>query len=205
MSPFDLRLPLIAEQARVRTTHVFHCWHAMKATGKQFHIAAFAQFAGLEERHVSAIITALADHDALPEGRAKVEHRASRLPECWTPPVDWIDWAIDLKHWRPEEAQEEAEMFACYWQAKSGPTATKLDWKKTWQNWCRQSRRPTGDYRPATTDMVSTRDHMARTAELYDRLGRTTEAQEIRRNLAASANVIPFNQPPLKMAQNKGG
>lgn len=204
MTPFDPRLPIIAAEAKVKTCHVFHCWQAMREMGKRFHKTAFAQFAGLSDTHVIAIMAALEAHGALPDRRSPVTHRAERLSPDFAAPAEWIQWAVEARRWHPTEAQEEAEMFANYWQARSGQGATKLDWFKTWQNWVRTSRRADGDYREPSTGMVSTREYMAKTADLYDRLGRTTEAAEIRRDLAASANVIPFNPPGQKMAQSGG-
>lgn len=203
MTPFDPRLPIIAAEARVKTCHVFHCWQAMREMGRRFHRAAFAQFAGLSDSHVIAIMAALEAHDALPDKRSPVTHRASRLPDDWEVPAEWLAWASETRRWEPAAAREEAEIFANYWQSKSGQAATKLDWRKTWQNWVRNSRRPDGEYR-AAGPMISTREHMERTAELYERLGRTNEAQDIRRQLAAQANVVPFNPPRQKTAQNGG-
>jgi hypothetical protein len=193
VSPFDPRLPLIAADARVKTCHVFHCWQAMREMGKRFHCAAFAQFAGLSDAHVIAIMAALEAHGALPEGRTPTANRGHRLAADWGPPEDWIEWAIGERQWTPSAAREEAEIFANYWHSRPGQGATKLDWRKTWQNWVRNSRRPNGDYR-LSTGSVDPRAHLQRTVELYDRLGRTNEANEIRRQLASSANVIPFQR-----------
>ena len=191
MEPFDPRLPLIAAQARVKPPHVHFVWHALKALGKGFHADACAQFAGLETRHIEAIITALSALDCLPEGRAKVTRKATRLPDDWEPPNDWLEWAIDLRQWQPADVREEAEIFANYWQAKAGKDACKVDWRKTWQNWCRSSRRPDGDYRPLP-EAFNDAEYWERTAAFYDRMGRTTEAEEIRRKL--TANVVPINR-----------
>lgn len=202
MTPFDPRLPIIAAEARVKTCHVFHCWQAMREMGKRFHILAFAQFSGLEERHVAAIVAALEAHGALPDKRSPVTARALRLADDFTAPEAWIDWAVKDRRWSPSDAAQEAEIFANYWQSRSGQGATKLDWFKTWQNWVRNSRRPNGDYivpagggRP-----VDHRESMERTASLYERMGRAAEAAEIRRSLAAQSNVIPFNAPVEKLA-----
>ena len=203
MTPFDPRLPIIAADARVKTCHVFHCWQAMREMGRRFHLTAFAQFAGLSDSHVIAIMAALERHGALPDRRSPVTSRGHRLPDDWTPPDDWIEWAIAERRWTPTATREEAEIFANYWQARTGQGATKLDWRKTWQNWVRNSRRPNGDY-VLSTATVDPRDQLERTAALYDRMGRTNEAQEIRRQLASNANVIPFNPPQAKVAQNGG-
>lgn len=203
MTPFDPRLPIIAADARVKTCHVFHCWQAMREMGKRFHVGAFAQFAGLQDSHVEAILSALEAHDAMPERRSPVTRRATRLPDDWSPPDEWIEWAMNTRHWQPFDARAEADIFANYWQSRAGQGAVKLDWFKTWQNWVRSSRRPDGDYRaPVATN--NRRDLMEGRAELYERMGRTYEAQEIRRQLAANANVVPFNPPLLKLA-NSGG
>ena len=189
MTPHDPRLTIIAAEAKVRPPHVFHLWHALREAGKGFHAKAFAVFAQLEERHVQAILTALEAHDALPTGRSKVTARAHRLGDDWTAPDDWIKWASEVRKWEPAIAREEAEIFANYWQARGGQDACKLDWRKTWQNWVRNSRRPDGEYREAAP-MLSSREHMERTAALYERMGRNAEAAEIRARL--ESNVLPF-------------
>ena len=194
MQAFDPRLPIIAAEAGVKTCHVHHCFHALREMGAQFHLAAFAQFAGLEERHVSAIIAALEAHDALPAKRATAAVRAHRLPHDWTLPPDWSEWASYQRHWGPAEVQQEADAFADFWHSKPGQAGTKLDWRKTWQNWCRNSRRPDGHYNPnaAALDVGAQREAMERTAALYDRMGRVDEAAEIRRRL--DSNVVPINR-----------
>jgi hypothetical protein len=189
MTPTDPRLTVIAAEAKVRPPHVFHVWHALREAGRGFHAQAFALFAQLEERHITAIVEALAAHDALPDKRSKVTARAHRLGDDWTPPDDWIEWASETRRWEPSAAREEAEIFACYWQAKAGKDACKLDWRKTWQNWVRNSRRPDGEYRSAAP-IISSREHMERTAALYERMGRNVEAAEIRARL--DSNVLPF-------------
>jgi len=34
------------------------------------------------------------------------------------------------------DLRAEALKFANYWAAKAGGSATKIDWKRTWLNWC---------------------------------------------------------------------
>ncbi len=201
MSPFDPRLPIIAAEARVKTCHVYHCWQAMREMGKAFHVTAFATFAGLEERHVHSILGAIGAHDALPGGKV-TSTRGTRLTPDFEAPQEWIDWACDTRRWNPDDAQTEAENFRDFWIAKSGNAAAKLDWLATWRNWVRNSRRPDGDFVRSRGPMVSTAEHMERTAALYDRMGRTTEAAEIRRRL--QSNVVPFDRPVQKVA-NSGG
>jgi hypothetical protein len=70
--------------------------------------------------------------------------RATRLPDDFVVPLDWIEWAIAKRGWSGADARDEAENFRGYWQARAGKEATKLDWEKTWQNWVRNSRRKAG-------------------------------------------------------------
>lgn len=203
MSPFDPRLPIIALRAKVKTCHVYHCFMALREMGRQFHPTAFATFAGLEERHVTAILAALEAEQAVPQGRT-TSTRGHRLALDFSMPQDWIDWAIAKKHWHPDDVAEEAENFVNFWHAKPGSDACKLDWKKTWQVWVNNSRRQNGDYYPSQGPTLSHEEHMERTAALYDRMGRANEAEEIRRRLRPTANVIPFNHAAQKMAQNGG-
>ena len=191
MTPFDPRLPIIAAHAKVKTCHAYHCWHAMREMGNNFHIGAFASFAGLECRHVAAIMAAIEQHAPLTAKREPVT-RGSRLPNDWTLPAEWASWAMLTRFWSPVEVAEEAEIFANYWQAKSGAAAVKIAWEKTWRNWVRQSHRPNGAYMPKVDAPTDHREQMARTAALYEKMGRTDEAAELRAKLAGSDNVIQF-------------
>jgi hypothetical protein len=192
VTPFDPRLPIIAAEARVKTPHVYHCWQAMSDQGAAFHVTAFAAFAGLEERHVTAIMAAIQIHAPLTAKRAAVT-RGTRLAADWTLPDEWSAWASDLRKWYPADVEAEAQFFANYWQAKSGQAATKVDWFKTWQNWCRQSHRPDGGFvRANAAPLIDHAEQMERTAALYERMGRYQEADDLRRQL--SSNVVPINR-----------
>lgn len=58
--------------------------------------------------------------------------RATRLPDDWQP-----DFEIAAKcGLTPKQAGLEALKFRNYWLSKSGKDATKLDWQRTWHNWC---------------------------------------------------------------------
>jgi hypothetical protein len=198
MTPFDPRLPIIAAEARVKTCHVFHCWQAMREAGKSFHIAAFALFAGLSEAHVSAIITALDAHDALPEKRAVATRRALRLGDDWQAPPEWIEWASKERHWNPDEARAEAEIFGNYWQAKGGKDAAKLDWRKTWMNWVRNSRRANGEYNVgAETSPESFLATMRSALARYQALGKEADIERVQAQIARferRSNVIPMKR-----------
>lgn len=63
--------------------------------------------------------------------------RGTRLPEDWSLPDDWRDWSrVNCPAASAEMINREALKFANYWQAKAGRDAAKIDWRKTWQNWC---------------------------------------------------------------------
>lgn len=203
MTPFDPRLPVIASVARVKTCHVYHCWQAWKQMGVHFNATMFAAFAGLEEKHVAAILGALETHGAVPKGRT-ASPKGTRLSPSFKPPQDWLDFAIDERQWTPKDAADEAANFCDFWWSKPGADASKLDWKATWRKWVRNSRRPDGDYRPSRGPMVSHPAHMERTAALYERMGRTDEAAEIRAQLAKQVNVLPFRSDRAKVAISGG-
>ncbi|MGP1666528.1 MAG: hypothetical protein ACTS5I_11580 [Rhodanobacter sp.] len=75
----------------------------------------------------------------------KPKRNGSRLPEDWTLPDDWRQWArINFVAVSPETVQFEADKFSAYWRAKAGKQATKLNWRLTWENWCRTAFGPPG-------------------------------------------------------------
>jgi hypothetical protein len=163
--------------------------------GAAFHVAAFAQFAGLAEHHVAAILAALEAHGALP-GKRTVSSRGARLPDDFKAPDDWIEWAMQDRYWQAVDARAESEIFANYWQAKS-TGAAKLDWRKTWQNWVRNSHRPNGDWRPAVKQPTAERAAwLTKTIGLYERIGgRETEIGQLQAELALlDSNVVPINR-----------
>lgn len=69
--------------------------------------------------------------------------RASRLPEDWALPDDWLDWALTE---RPEFSEADmrkvGEGFRDYWCSAAGKGATKVDWLATWRNWVRKESAP---------------------------------------------------------------
>lgn len=68
---------------------------------------------------------------------ARTAKRGSRLPDDWTLPDDWRQWALtNCPASSTADVDREALKFANFWQAKAGANACKLDWSKTWRNWC---------------------------------------------------------------------
>ena len=83
------------------------------------------------------IITPLAPQAEKTPLKTKPAKRGSRLPDDWELPTGWRDWvSVNCPTSTPERIDREAMMFANFWQAKPGAQACKLDWEKTWRNWC---------------------------------------------------------------------
>lgn len=64
---------------------------------------------------------------------------ASRLPENWTLPKAWGEWALgERPDWTADHVRRVAEQFRDYWLAKAGADARKVDWAATWRTWVRR-------------------------------------------------------------------
>lgn len=189
MTPFDPMLTMLAKEAHVRPPHVFHCLAALRQMGAKFNPAVFADFAGLERRHVDRIMAALDAHGMLPKRAVREGPKGVRLALDWALPADWRAFAKGERFWTDKEIDAEASLFADYWYSQPGQKGVKLDWFATWRNWCRNSRRPSGTP-VAIREDFNEREALQRTAALYDRMGRTAEAEEIRRQL--NPNVVPL-------------
>lgn len=65
--------------------------------------------------------------------------RGTRWPADAVVPEDWLaegEAYREMGNLPPLDLRAEALKFANYWAAKSGGNATKIDWKRTWMNWC---------------------------------------------------------------------
>lgn len=106
--------------------------------------------------------------------------RGSRLPDDWELPEDWRQWAlVNCPAASPEMVATEALKFSNFWQAQPGSKACKLDWRKTFQNWCltafaRGPLRPSQGYQPAATAVER---KIARHSELLKSLDKYAEVQ----------------------------
>lgn len=190
MGPIDPVLVEIAATAKVRPSHIFHCWHALAATPESFDPNSFAEFCQLDVRHITAIVSALSDHGLLPPEKPVQPQKAlrgTRLPEAFQIPLSWLEWACEQRYWTLADARAEADMFVDFWQAKAGKDAVKLDWEKTFHNWVRNSRRANGTRSPQSieTNLGDLTSHYERQAALYDKMGRWQEAKEIRARIGA--------------------
>jgi hypothetical protein len=70
------------------------------------------------------------------------QSRGARLSTDIVLTPEWGNAALELrKQWGNEDAVVEFEAFKDYWHSKPGKDGLKLDWLKTWRNWCRNSHR----------------------------------------------------------------
>lgn len=71
---------------------------------------------------------------AAPRADAK---KGTRLALDWVLPIDWRQWTqATCLSATPSDIDREALKFANHWHSSNGRNAAKLDWFKTWQNWC---------------------------------------------------------------------
>jgi hypothetical protein len=80
------------------------------------------------------------ERPAKPEKSPRTVTRGTRLPDDWFLPKTWGDWTVQNFEVNAVKVRVEAERFKNYWLAKS-KDATKLDWFRTWQNWCSEDRK----------------------------------------------------------------
>jgi uncharacterized protein YdaU (DUF1376 family) len=74
--------------------------------------------------------------------------RASRLPENWTLPDDWLECGFALG--LPESfIRDEADRMANW--SRGSPNGAKLDWRATWKNWIKREA-PKHDAKSSNTD-----------------------------------------------------
>ncbi len=64
--------------------------------------------------------------------------RGSRLPDNWKPGLMTRAFCHDDLRWDSQQIESTAETFRDYWHSESGQRATKLDWDRTFKNWCRR-------------------------------------------------------------------
>lgn len=75
---------------------------------------------------------------AAPSAAGPNAKNGTRLPDEWTLPPDWAEWA---RQKRPDlDIAEQGEKFADHWRAIPGAKGRKTDWLGTWRNWIRNER-----------------------------------------------------------------
>lgn len=82
--------------------------------------------------------------------------RGTRLPDDWTLPAEWRNWAAQQ---RPDlDPGVTADAFADYWHAQPGVKGRKVDWLATWRNWVRNQRGTPGTAAAASPARTSNPD-----------------------------------------------
>lgn len=77
--------------------------------------------------------------EAREQVRTAPKSRGTRWPADAVVSEDWIaegEAYRDTANLQAIDLRTEALKFANYWASKSGGGATKIDWKRTWLNWC---------------------------------------------------------------------
>lgn len=200
-SPTDPIWQLLAKQAGVRPPHVFHVAAAMAEARKAFDAEAFALFCQLELRYVIAIVDALTARGIIPK-RAPTKReatervQATRLSPDFQAPIEWLAYAREKRFWTEAEALDEFAAFI-EWTRRDGKAF--VDWSAAWQGHVRRSHRPSGTHSPAAIAAMGPEAKIAeldRRAEGWDRIGRTDEAAQCRRDAEnlRRANVVPIKR-----------
>ena len=74
---------------------------------------------------------------------APLPKRGTRWPSEAVVSEEWITEGAGYRELAGHphiDLRAEALKFANYWASKSGGAATKIDWKRTWLNWCLQAK-----------------------------------------------------------------
>ena len=72
------------------------------------------------------------------------------MPDDWTPPQDWIVWAMEHTGWGRERVLDVADRFRDYWISVAGAKGRKRNWMATWRNWVRRDLDDSGNRAPST-------------------------------------------------------
>jgi uncharacterized protein YdaU (DUF1376 family) len=64
--------------------------------------------------------------------------KGSRLSDDWQPSEDSLRFA-ESEGLTTSEIEREASKFRDYWISRAGSGARKVDWSRTWCNWCRKA------------------------------------------------------------------
>lgn len=84
---------------------------------------------------------------------AKDAARGSRLPDDWTLPADWQEWAEGE---RPDlDIGVTACTFRDFWIGKVGKDGRKADWQATWRNWVRAERPQRGPAKSGGSNLLA--------------------------------------------------
>lgn len=105
--------------------------------------------------------------------------RGTRLPDDWQLPKSWGNWALEHFIITRDQVLSEAASFKDHWHS-TGRNATKLDWRATWRNWVRNSKKRYPVKKPEVeiaADLLTTSDN----SDMLDQLAaarRVTEGDD---------------------------
>lgn len=72
------------------------------------------------------------------EAKASPKKRGERLPDEWSLPSTWGNWAMD-EGLDEFTVRSEASKFKDYWHSQPSSKGLKADWQATWRNWVRSA------------------------------------------------------------------
>jgi uncharacterized protein YdaU (DUF1376 family) len=107
------------------------------------------------------LTTELKEEREEPTADAVVKKPATRLPDDFVMPEEWITAAVAIraeKKLAPADLRTEAMKFTNYWIARGGQQAAKRDWHRTWINWALEAK---GVYRNGHSQGRSAADGIA--------------------------------------------
>lgn len=109
---------------------------ALKRKGRHSTERVAGEDAG-DQRGVNGCPTTTPTATPIPEDKSSgggAATRGTRLPDDFVMPEDWKPYAAAKGHSRGV-IEREAEKFTLHWQAETGRSATKRNWKAAWQKW----------------------------------------------------------------------
>ena len=90
----------------------------------------------------------------------------TRWAESRAVPPEWIADFLTGPHgvgWSTDALRREAVKFENFWTAKTGAAATKLNWKRTFENWCLNAKgQPNGKGQPGAIARIAAKVNAAR-------------------------------------------
>jgi 5-methylcytosine-specific restriction endonuclease McrA len=87
----------------------------------------------------SVVLFPVAASPSAPPPSTPATAHGSRLPQGWTLPQSWGEWAMEAQNLSVDQVRREADNFHDYWVAKAGAAGRKADWLATWRTWVRKS------------------------------------------------------------------
>ncbi len=79
------------------------------------------------------------NEDSKKNDTSYLKKKGSRLADDFVMPPEWVEdgrAARERAQLPPADLAVEILKFTNYWQTKTGQSAMKRDWRKTWLNWC---------------------------------------------------------------------